>query len=157
VAAADERGIIAEALRGRGVDVHAESRRGGLAILDASAAYLVHGSFEPERTMKVFNDAIEQALGDGFTGLRAAADMTWALSVPDAAEHLIVYEALLRTLFATCRGTGLCLYDRSRMPLSILNGALVTHPLTTIEGEIQVNPFYDPTVKNLRDVPQDQL
>ena len=96
--------------------------------------------------MQVFNEAIEQALKDGFTGFRAAADMSWALRVKNGARRLIAYEALLRTLFASCGATGLCLYDRKRMPLRVLNGALATHPLVGIGGAFQASPHYDSTV-----------
>lgn len=54
--------------------------------------------------------------------------MTWALNCPDGPYQLIVYEALLKALFFSSRATGLCLYDRQRMPLSVINGASATHP-----------------------------
>jgi hypothetical protein len=44
----------------------------------------------------VFSNAIEQAFADGFNGFRAAANMSWALDLPDGPERLITYEALLR-------------------------------------------------------------
>jgi hypothetical protein len=55
-----------------------------------------------------------------------------------------VYEALLKSLFASCRAIGLCLYDRKRMPLQIIDGALSTHPVAGSRGEYGANPFYDP-------------
>ena len=33
---------------------------------------------------------------DGFSGFRAAADMSWALELDDGPERLIMYEALPR-------------------------------------------------------------
>ena len=55
----------------------------------------------------------------------------------------MLYEALLQSLFASCRGIGLCLYDRKRMPLDVINGALVTHPIVGSNGHYRSNPFYD--------------
>ncbi len=49
--------------------------------------------------MVVFSDAIEEALSEGFTGFRAAANMSWALDLEGGTERLITYEALLRSLF----------------------------------------------------------
>jgi hypothetical protein len=60
--------------------------------------------------------------------------MSWALDCEDRAEQVIVYEALLKSLFATCRATGLCLYDRHRMPLAVINGALATRPVVGTNG-----------------------
>jgi hypothetical protein len=103
--------------------------------------------------MVAFSDAIEQALADGFNGFRAAANMSWALDLEDGPELLITYEALLRSLFASARATGLCLYDRHRMPLVVIGGALSTHPVVGMHGAYSQNSFYDPCVQSLRTAP----
>lgn len=143
VAAGDESGLVRAALRQHDVDVDAETQRGALRVIDGREAYVVRGSFNPEASIKVFNDAIEQACSDGFTGFRAAADMSWALQLPDGPTQLIVYEALLRSLFSSCRAIGLCLYDRNRMPLNVVDGALATHPKVLSAGSYRDNRFYD--------------
>jgi hypothetical protein len=140
-----EGSLVRAALRQREIDVTAESRRGALETLAVSDAYVAHGNFNPEATMNVFSDAIENALRDGFTGFRAAAEMSWALTVKGGGELLIAYEALLRSLFSTARATGPCLYDRRRMPLDVVNGAIVTHPVVRAGGGYHRNPYYDDT------------
>lgn len=154
VAAGDESALVQAALRARRIDVGAETRRGALKVIDGSGAYLIRGSFDPEHSIKVFNDAIEQALSDGFTGFRAAADMSWALHLADGPSQLIVYEALLRTLFSTCQAVGLCLYDRKRMPLDVIDGALATHPKVHAAGAFHDNQFYDAGRSTLTPVPE---
>ena len=129
MASGDELPAVRAALEAVRVDVDAEIDRGALGLVDASRAYIVDGVFDPDATMRVFNDAIEQACEDGFNGFRAAADMTWALDREDGPYQLIVYEALLTSLFSNCQATGLCLYDRQRMPLSVINGALSNAPV----------------------------
>ena len=143
---------VRTALERRGVDVRGESRRAALKLLDAHGTYTVHGGFDPEQTMRVFSEAIETALGDGFNGFRAAADMSWALAIDNGAELVIEYEALLRMLFSSSPATGLCLYDRRRMPLQVVNGALLTHPVVETAGAFGRNEFYDPAVRRLGDV-----
>jgi hypothetical protein len=135
---------LREALRNLGIDVAAETNRKALQLFSGEAAYIVHGTFNPEATIQIFNDAIEQAYTDGFTGFRAAAEMSWALDCADGSHQVIVYEALLKALFASCRATGFCLYDRTRMPLEVLNGALLTHPVAGAHGQYGANQFYDP-------------
>ena len=149
VASDGEAELVSAELAQLGIDVAQETGRGALALIAGSNAYLVHGRFDPETTLAVFNDAIEEAHADGYTGFRAAAEMSWALQSEDGGESLIVYEALLKTLFATCRATGLCLYDQERMPLAILNGALATHPLAGTHGRYDRNPSYDATVRHI--------
>ena len=52
-------------------------------MLCADEAYVLRGTFDPEATLRSFNDAIEAASTDGFTGFRAAAEMSWALARVD--------------------------------------------------------------------------
>ena len=144
VGSGDEMDSLRGALRKRGIDVAAETQRKALHLISGDAAYIVHGTFNPEATLRIFNDAIEEAYTDGFTGFRAAAEMSWALDCTDGPHQVIVYEALLKSLFANCRAIGLCLYDRSRMPIEVINGALLTHPIAGARGHYAANHFYDP-------------
>jgi hypothetical protein len=152
VGAGPEMDAIGAALQKLGIDTTLETRRGGLKLISGDGAYVVHGTFNPEGTIQVFNDAIEQAYTDGFTGFRAAAEMSWALDCEDGAHQVILYEALLKSLFAGCRAIGLCLYDRKRMPLGIINGALATHPVAGSHGHYGANPFYDPATTGIAPV-----
>ena len=144
-----EMDAVRDALERLGIDVAAETRSTALQLISGDGAYIVHGTFDPETTIQVFNDAIEKAYRDGFTGFRAAAEMSWALACEDGAQQIIIYEALLKSLFASCRAIGLCLYDRNRMPLAVIDGALSTHPVAGSHGRYGPNPFYDPAVTRL--------
>lgn len=157
VASTDETALIRAALQERNIDVKAETGRGALRLLSADDAYVVHGGFDPEVTLRIFNEAIEAAYTEGFTGFRAAAEMSWALNRKDGAEQLIVYEALLRPIFANCRATGLCLYDRARMPLAVIDGALATHPVVRSREYYGANPFYDSTINRTPTVDDAQV
>jgi hypothetical protein len=147
--ASDDPNAVRAALRRRQVDATLAAERGALSILSSTSAYNVRGDFDPEETMVVFSEAIEQALADGFNGFRAAANMSWALDLEDGPERLITYEALLRSLFSSARATGLCLYDRNRMPLAVIDGALSTHPVVRVQGTYARNGFYDASVRSL--------
>ena len=144
VGVGDEMDSLRDGLRQLGIDVAVEIKRNALQLNSGDAAYIVHGTFNPEATIQIFNDAIEQAYTDGFTGFRAAAEMSWALDCTDGPHQVIVYEALLKSLFANCRAIGFCLYDRKRMPLEVINGALLTHPIAGAHGHYATNRFYDP-------------
>ena len=41
-------------------------------------------------------------------------------------------------------------YDQTRMPLSVIEGALSTHPVVASDGSYCVNPLYDADVRSLR-------
>lgn len=143
VAAGDEAAAIRAALESRNVDFDAEVRRNALKIVPATETYLIDGTFNPQRTIEIFRDTVQQAMRDGFEGFRAAADMSWALEIADGPERVVEYEGLLKSLFASHRLTGLCLYHRDRMPSKTLEGALATHPVIGVDGgRFAVNPFY---------------
>jgi hypothetical protein len=133
------------ALEQRGVEVAEEIARGALRFVDSTDAYVVAGEFSPEHTAAMFSSAIERALADGFTGLRIVSNMSWLLDLDDGMQQSVACETLLRTVFASSRIAGLCLYDRARIPLSIVNGALITHRLAIRGHKLEENPFYDPT------------
>jgi hypothetical protein len=138
---------VRRGLTEQGVDLLGEIGRGALVFADSTAAYAVRGRFDPEETMAVFRAAIEDALKDGFSGFRAAAEMSWVMDVEGGEERLITYEALLKSVFAKGHATGLCLYHRDRMPLDLIAGAFATHPVMRgPEADYQRNPYYDPGV-----------
>lgn len=150
VAPSDDRSPLRTALARRDVDLASEIRRGALLVIPPADAYADGDRFEPEQTMATFSDAIERALGDGYAGFRAAAEMSWVLQVPDGAQQLFTYEALLRSLFSTSRAIGLCLYQRDLMPVDVIGGALTTHPLVRTASVYRRNRFYDPAVTSLQ-------
>src|SRR5262249_32702786 len=107
---------------------------------------------DPKRTLKIFSDAIDDALNAEFSGFRAAADMSWAFRLPDRGLRVIAYEAMLATLFATASVTGLCLYDRRRIPTTVMKGVLLTHPVANLHGEYESNRFFKPLAMSRLDV-----
>jgi hypothetical protein len=143
---------VVTGMAARGIDVDGAIRRGAFALITANKPYQERSDFNPEETMRAFNSAIEQALSDGFGGFRAAANMSWALDLEHGTERVIVYEALLRSLFSTSRATGLCLYDAARMPPRVLGGALCTHPIVHTGGDYARSELYDPNVQSLAQV-----
>ena len=143
---------VRQALTEHGVDVEGEVGRGALVFADSTAAYAARGNFDPEETLAVFGAAIEEALNDGFSGFRAAAEMSWVMEAEGGEERIVTYEALLKSLFANGHATGMCLYDRNRMPLNVIAGALATHPIArAAKTGYRLNPFYDAAVTTSAD------
>jgi len=144
-------GAVRAALRRRGIDVDGQIRRGALRILLPAEVYVVEGAFNAERTARVFGDAITQSIIEGFRAFRVVADMAWATTIPGCAEQLIAYEAQARSLFATARAMAFCLYNRRGTSMSVLHGALSTHPLTAAAaGHTMSNPFFEQEAAALR-------
>lgn len=68
---------IAFALAATRVDVAQERKRGALWMLSNQSTYLRDGKFDPQTMIDFLRSAQTQALTDGFSGLRVAAEMTW--------------------------------------------------------------------------------
>lgn len=135
--------VLAE-LRNVGVDVDTATSGGQLAVQSAEHSYLAELPFEPQRMIDALHRAVDEALADGFGGLRVSGDMAWATRDVPGAERLLEYEARVGELFATRPAAAICQYDRSRFDRTTLAATVGLHnrqlraaepPLTIIRSE----------------------
>jgi len=143
---------IREFLQKAGIDVREAERRDQLRFITAEEAYLREGRFDPKAMLDLLREDTKEALDQGFTGLRATGEMTWALRGFPGSERLIEYEALLNDFFPGSACIGLCQYDVRRFPPEILLDVLRTHPVAAIGTHLHENPFYIPPEEFLRGV-----
>ena len=122
--------------------IRAESRR-ALVLRTHAEAHLVDGQFDSERMLRLLNDAVEDALRDGFVGLRTCGDMSWLLTDPPGADQLVEYEAMLNDFFTGVPGCGMCQYHRGRLAVHLLDHALATHSSAVVDKRHITNPFYE--------------
>lgn len=134
---------IASALEDAGLRVERERARTRLLLQQPGHAHLRGGRFDAEEMLKLLDDAVEQALDDGFTGLRAAGDMSWILQGAFGTERVFEYEAMMNQFYPSARAVGLCLYDRRLFDTSVLERALHTHPLVGANGKVFQNSRFD--------------
>jgi hypothetical protein len=135
---------IVAALVELGVDAAAERQAGRLLMFPPSEAHLQGGRFDAEGMLKMLDDTVERALDEGFSGLRAAGDMSWILEGAPGTERVFEYEAMMNGFYPTSRAVGMCLYDRRLLPASALEKALHTHPVVGENGRVFANPHFDP-------------
>jgi hypothetical protein len=132
------------ALRAWDIEVTEAEERGALRLATAEETYLADGTFVPERMLEQLKEAIPAAVTDGFTALRVAGEMSWALEPKPGTDRVIEYEGCVERLFRASDALGLCLYHRRRMPAELLDGALVSHPLAGVGDHPRPNAFYRP-------------
>ena len=70
---------LEHSLKEAGVDTRAAHDRGALVCLTQRESWLPGGRFDPGALMDLLRQAEQQALDDGFTGLRATWNMAWVL------------------------------------------------------------------------------
>jgi len=135
---------LRRALGRLGVDVLAEESSGALLMLTSDAAHLESGRFDPERMLRMLNEAVEAALDAGFHGLRTCGDMSWLLRDAPGSDQVIEYEAVLNQFFQSVRGLGMCQYDRSKLPAHVVRDAVAAHSFFYADGFPQPNPACGP-------------
>ena len=135
---------LERALESAGVDVDAECDRGSLLLLTRREDWLPHGRFDPGAMMDLLRQAEQQALDDGFFGLRATWNMGWILEGTPGADRLVEYEAHLNRFLSGSRTSALCRYSRDSSPASLIQDALHTHPLAVLGDQICPNAYYEP-------------
>jgi hypothetical protein len=126
-----------------GMDAFTAERSGALLLLTSGHAHLADGRFDPERMLRMLNDAVEQALNDGFAGLRTCGDMSWLLADAPGTDQVTEYEAVLNQFFRNVRGLGMCQYDRLRLPDGLLDKACFrAHATVVAGGTHRNNPLF---------------
>jgi hypothetical protein len=127
-----------------GIDSRDAIDRGALHLKTKNHAHLVDGHFDSERMLRLLSEAVEEALNDGFIGLRTCGDMSWLLDQAPGSSQVVEYEALLTQFFQNVRAVGMCQYDRTRLPVGLLDHALSTHPTAVVDRAHKHNPFFMP-------------
>jgi hypothetical protein len=149
--------FVLEAMDKAGIDIAAALAARAFVINSKHQTYLKNGSFRPDEMIAGLKGGVEEALSEGYRGLRATGEMTWALSDPKALSQLNAYEAKLDKFFPS-QLTGLCQYNQNRFSPQLVPGILQTHRLVIAKGKLQKNKFYLPPEKeSVTETPERKL
>ena len=135
---------VIQALSAAGIDVASERGRGALRFLNKSESFLLGREFDPDVMFEFLRREERQALADGYSGLRVAGEMTWALGLEPGCDRLIEFEARLNEFLVESRSVIVCLYDRRRFDPAVIHDVLRTHPVVVLGDQVYLNPYYEP-------------
>jgi hypothetical protein len=138
----DDYETLGRGLEALGICTRRARARGALQMLGVEDVYLHDGEFEPSHALDRIDALIDDSLGEGFTGLRLTAELTY---VPDHAswQKMMWYEATVNERFARRPIAGMCRYARTAVLPERVRDLLRTHPTAIVRGESCVNPFYE--------------
>lgn len=142
---------VKEKLRQAGVDVAGALQSGQLRLLSKQDTYTRKGYFEPGEMLALLWEEIETAVQQGYAGLRVTGEMTWVLSRPPGAEHLLEYEARLNDFVHQQPAILLCQYNETRFAPDVLLNILRTHPLVVVQERVCRNFYYVPPEEFLQE------
>jgi chemotaxis family two-component system sensor kinase Cph1 len=134
--------FIERAFQARGIDICPYIDSGAFRIISKHDAYLTEGHFNIQKMMQFWKKNVQQALDSGFTAVRAAAEMTWALGDEPGVEHLVPYESELNEVFPQLKVSALCQYHRKRFPAQVIKDMIHVHPLVVTGSEVLKNPGF---------------
>lgn len=125
------------------VDVEHEIAKGSLTV-SSDRLHLVGTHFDVDRMLEQLEDAISQALTDGYRGLWASGDMAWELGPEQDFSKLLEYEWRLEELFLRCPSLrGICQYHRDTLPKQAVRVCLGAHASIFINETLsRINPYY---------------
>ncbi|HWN40901.1 MAG TPA: MEDS domain-containing protein, partial [Thermoanaerobaculia bacterium] len=135
---------IEHTLVSEGIPVGHEIDRGALVLLSDRDSWLDRGRFDPNSFKDLLRRAEQQAMDDGFSGLRATWDVAWLLENVPGAEQWIAFEAGLNAFLSGSRTSALCRYPRNRSSAVLIEDVLRTHPLALLGHQVCPNAFYEP-------------
>jgi hypothetical protein len=126
-----------------GTDVTKEIMTGRL-MLSSDNAHLVESRFNIDRMLQILEQAVDQALHDGYHGLWATGDMSREFGPERDFSKLLEYEWRLEELFRTRPAlSGICQYHTDTLPPEVLRHGLLTHPSLFINETLsRLNPHY---------------
>ncbi|APX96805.1 MEDS domain-containing protein [Natronorubrum daqingense] len=157
VADDNSRGDVLTAMRSNGIDVDDALESGSLSLLTPAEMYSQDGEFDPEAMLEFWEETLAESKADGFTGLRATAEMTWAVGERASDEALVEYEALLNPLYRNEEYTVLCQYNRDEFSDAVVEDVLETHPYITLEDGVSENVYYEPPDTDEDETAVDQM
>jgi hypothetical protein len=128
----------------------AVARSALLHITVDEAYYQKDGSFDPRKSLAWWDQLIDKAVADGFTGVRTTAELSRVPADPEW-RKILWYDAQVNDHFARRPIWHLCRYPRSLIPPERVQDVLRTHPIAIVRGELCDNPFYERTEVALSD------
>jgi signal transduction histidine kinase len=135
---------VERSLEAVGIDVARQVQRGALVLVSRWEVSFPGGEFDPAAMIGFVRQTITQTLAEGFSGVRVAAEMTWALQMGVGANKLIHYEALGNHLYPDEPLVAVCMYDRGRFPAAVCQDAMRMHPWVAVGTTAYDNLYYEP-------------
>jgi hypothetical protein len=120
--------------RGVGLRVQPYLQSGQLEIIPIARILGNSGTFVPSELAARLRQAADRAIENGYTRLRIASEMTWALSSLLDIDRLVEFEVELTTLAVQGKCTSLCQYNIYRFEASSLHKIRTNHPFVFAKG-----------------------
>ena len=134
--------FILDAMAEGGFDLAPYLANGAFQVIATRDAHLAEGYFGEPKMLAYWERTVADAQAAGFGTVRAAVEMTWALSGCPGCDVLVPYEARLNTLTDAFPISVVCAYRRSKFPAELIKGVIHAHPLVMADGAVLANAHH---------------
>ncbi len=124
--------------------VNAALESGQLGLLNKEKKALSKGDLNPDQWLSFLESLHNDSLQSGYSSIRIAEEMTWALEEQLSIAKLLMYESVLDEFFLNHPACGICQYDRKRFKPETTLQIIKTHRLIIYKQGVFTNPFYTP-------------
>ena len=134
---------ICQILQNAGFRLETGLKRGQPVFFTPENSYIKNRCFDPDRTIEFILQAQNQAIVDGYNGLRINGTGTdFSGSGLSGCDRLIEYESKINYFFPPNYTTAICQYDETLAPEELLRDILLVHPQLVIGEQVLNNPYY---------------
>lgn len=127
--------LLFAALWAKGMDPDREVSRGALLIATPEQAYLRNGKFNREDMIKLLDDAMGEAVAEGFTGFRGTGDLSWCARDMETWCQMPEYEEALDRYFPGKPSLGICMYDLNLFSAAQIDAIMKAHRLAIVHHD----------------------
>jgi anti-anti-sigma factor len=120
---------VCSSLSDAGLNLGALMLRGAFSVGDVTAAYLSGGSLQPEVRLVGHAVLVQQALDDGFAGLRVCSEIAPLLAESGLGEEWCGYELRADVMIKGLPSVVLCACDVRRADDAVLSDVVAVHSL----------------------------
>jgi HTH-type transcriptional regulator, bacterioopsin transcriptional activator and related proteins len=134
-------GVMAEfAKAGFEIKKYIDSKQ--FLLLLKSEAYLKDGCFDAAKMTVLVQEILDDALGEGYEGVRGTGEMTWTLGNMSYTDELISYEVKLNDFIKSKKIALICQYDENKFSQEILVDIIRTHTWVIVRGKMYENKYF---------------
>jgi hypothetical protein len=134
--------LIVQALKFWGVEAELEMSKRQL-LFWTRHEYRQPGPFDLNTMLNFVNTNLQQALVDGYTGIRLGVEMSWTINSGLSDEDLVRWEDFINTIsFPGSKVSFLCQYNRRVLAADVIAKAVHVHPVVVLGQDVCPNRYY---------------
>jgi hypothetical protein len=148
---------IKEVFANENIEINTYQNKRQFKFVTKETTYLKDGYFDVDKMINFIKESGEEALKEGFSGLRGTGGISWAINDKSIMEKMFDYELKLNKRLFDSKISALCQYDERFFPKEFLVKVIRSHPYFIIYGKYYENKYFytSPEYVSQANIPED--